>query len=205
MTEEGIRPDETVQALIRSIRRSNRLPDALNYIGYRPDKQNSDANVKLPVLTIEPVSHIRITEFNTDQVDTITQTDADGNEVTVGRVFAAEYRIDFNIAVWVASGSSYDVRNIGNNLWTALYRHDSSGPGEPFISADGTEIEGIWKVQIRDGEPHDDLTHTPSLRRWNQMVSIWAYHTFDTTEDYISSVDYPSELSGTQDDDMLSG
>lgn len=205
MTGDGIRPDASMEAVLRAVKDSGLMPASLNYIGHEPNVSGEDANIKLPVVTAQPVSNIRLSDFNTDRVDYTTGTDGSGNTVRTGRVFTAEYRLDVQLDIWVADGSSHDVDTIGNDVWTALYEHDSHGPAKAFVDENGASIESISKFQVRDGEPANNLTYTPAIRRWRQMVTLWAYHRFDTTEDYVATVDVPSELHDSDGDGVIDG
>lgn len=192
MTGDGIKPNEVINTIRTTVEGSGMFPDKMSYLEKEPDVGGSDSNIKLPILSIQPVSNIRITDFMSDKSDKVT--DDAGN--VVGRVFTAEYRLDLQLDVWVAAGSSYDEYELGNNLWTVLYEYDSLSMAEPFIGADGNEIESIWKFQVSDGEPANDLTFTPAIRRWRQDVTVWAFHRFDTTESYTTGVNTPGDLSG---------
>lgn len=195
MSDDGLNPDEAVRAVRLSVERSGEMPDSTNYIEHTPG--DSD-NTKLPVITIDPINHARITDFNTDQVGFVT--DAVGNRV--GRVFNAEYRLDLQLDVWTAEGSTHNAREIGNSLYRVLYQHSSKGPNQPLKGEDGNPIDAVWKLRVGDGQPADDLSGSPALRRWRQDLSLWAFHKFDTTMDYMSGVSYPSDLS-TDDDGTL--
>lgn len=201
MTGDGIRPDETITAVRDSIESSPNVPSDVDYLEKEPDLTGDEGNVKLPLVTIQPVSEVRITDFNTDLSDYVL--DSNGNRV--GRVFTGEYRLDLQIDIWTASGSSHDQRDIGNAVWDALYPHDSKSAGRSFTDSNGSDIQSIWKVRVGDGEPANDLAKTPTLRRWRQSLTLWAFHRFDTTEDYVATVNGPSDdgFSDSDGDGML--
>lgn len=183
------RPDELVSAVLRALDNSSRLPDDLSYLDEEPDTTGSDANVKLPVCSIQTIGGIRLDPFNTDQVDVLT--DKDGN--AVGRIYHSEYRLDLQLDVWVAEGSSHDADTLGNKVRSVLYNYDSAGPSGFLKDNQGQNITDVWRFRVGDGERRDDLTMTPSLRRWRQELALWSYEEFSTTEDYIAAVDYPQE------------
>ena len=202
MSGDGLNPDDALSAVRRTVEDSGQMPADLDYIEQEPGDE--DSNVGLPVLVLTPSSAVRITSFNTDLAGYVTDTDEDGNEVRVGRIFHAEYRLDIQLDIWTAAGSSYDERDLGNTLHDVLYRHDSHGPDLPLLDENGNVIESVWRFRVEDGEQANDLTQTPSLRRWRQDVALWAYHRFDTSEDYLAGVNYPDEFTA-DDDGTLSG
>lgn len=200
MVGEGLSPDEAVSTIRRTIEESGLMPDEVTYVEEQPGDENRD--VKLPAVVLQPLSSVRLTRFNTDRADYLYGEDDEGSEVIVGRVFISEYTMSVQLDIWTAAGSSYDERELGEKLYDALYVHDSHGPEQSFLDEDGEPIESIWRFRIDDSEPANDLTGTPTLRRWRQDVSLWSYHRFDTTEDYMTDVDVPTELT-VDDDGML--
>jgi hypothetical protein len=184
-----VRPREAVAAVRRAIEESNEMPESVSYLEHEPDTTGDDASIKLPVCAVQTIGSIRIKDFNTDQVSNIT----DDNGNVVGRKFEAEYRLDTQIDLWVAAGSSHDPDLLGNKMRTVLYNYDSAGPQGFLKDENGENITSIWKFEVGDGERRDDLTMNPSLRRWMQEVTIWANEEFSTVEDYIAAVDYPAD------------
>lgn len=177
---------------------SDDLPRSVNYLVQEADMDGHDADVKIPVVQITPVSSARITDFNTDAVERIT--DGSGNEI--GRRYHAEYQMVIQIDVLTVDDRTDDnelIRSLTNSLRNALYQYDSAGPSTKLE-------ESVWRFVVDEGERIDDLTMTPTLRRWRQDVTVWSYEVFDTTEDYIVDVNTPqaSEFNDTDDDGIIS-
>lgn len=195
-------PQTTIEAVIRSIKDSGRMPAEMSYLGYAPDVEGDDSDVTLPLIAVRPMYKVRLTPHNSDFKE--YKTDSQGNHI--GRIYASEYRLDLEVSIWTAAGSSYDVDDLGNDVRLALYKHDSSGPGLPLERSDGSPIEAIWKARVEEGQPSNDLTYTPALRRWREELTLWAYHEFDTTEDYVATVSYPAdgEMTDENDNDVVS-
>jgi len=174
-----MRPREVIEVIVSAVKNSGRLPSSTNYVGYQP---NIDTEaIKLPLLEVTTVSEARIDDHNTDEVGVIE----DDNGNAVGRVFHALYNLTIEVNVWTAHGSQYDPNQLGDEVYAALYNYDSAGPGVNLH-------DDIWRVRVGDGEPDEDFTTSPTLRRWSQEVDIWAYETFTTDEDYIVNVTPPA-------------
>jgi len=189
MQGDGLSPDEAIRQVRLAVENSGLMPDKMDYVEHEPSDND---NTGLPATIIQPLTEAQISNFNTDRVGFVT--DDDGNRV--GRVFNSEYRLDLQIDIWVAEQSDYDERTLGNNLYKALYEYSSSGPSKSLA-------DEVWRFRVGDGTTANDLTTSPVLRRWRQDFTLWAYHRFDTTEDYVSSVNYPSELSSSDGEDSL--
>lgn len=182
-------PTEAIAAIHRSIQNNADVPRRTSYLDETADIGGANDDVRLPLIETQTISQIRIEDFNTDRVGYIR--DDFGNRTA--RVFHTEYMCDFQIDVWTASGSRYDPDEMGKSIREALYMHDKAGPDKPFLDENGDPIDDIWNFRILDGGREDDLTTTPSLRRWRQDVELWAYEEFVSTEDYIESVVLPTD------------
>lgn len=175
-----MRPRDVIKEVVSAIEDSGRLPDSTNFVGYEP---NIDTEaIKLPLLEVNTMSSARIAEHNTDEQGVIT--DDSGNEV--GRVYHALYNLTLEVNVWTAQGSKFDPDALGDQVYSALYQYDSSGPAQPLA-------DDVWRVLLGDGSPDPDFTTSPTLRRWSQELDIWAFETFTTDEDYIVNVVEPAD------------
>lgn len=197
------RPNEIVSAVRKTIENSNNLPSQTSYLEHEPDLQGEDAGLHLPLVTVRPISNLRIRNFNTDRVG--YTYDAQGNQT--GRVFEAEYRLNLRINIWTAAQSSGpDVRELGEKVWDALYPHDTAGPDQPLPDMQDFDPDAVFRLTVRQGEAANDMTMTPSLRRWRMSVWAWATHEFTTTESYVTGVTIPGDgdFSDLDDDGMIS-
>lgn len=173
-----MRPREVIETVVKVIKESGKLPSKTNYVGYQP---NIDTEaIKLPLLEVATVSEARIDEHNTDEQGVIE----DDEGMAVGRVFHSLYNLTIEVNVWTAQGSQYGPNLLGDKVYSALYQYDSNGPKRSLA-------EDIWRVRVGDGEPDEDFTTSPTLRRWTQEVDIWAYEEFTTDESYIVNVQTP--------------
>lgn len=173
------RPRELIEAVVSAIQSAGTLPSGTNYVGYEP---NIDTEaIKLPLLEVVTVSEARIDDHNTDFQGVIE----DDNGNAVGQVFHALYNLTIEVNIWTAHGSQYDPDVLGDAVYSALYQYDSAGP-------DLDLHDDIWRVRVGDGEPDEDFTTSPTLRRWSQEVDLWAYETFTTDKEYIVNVTPPT-------------
>lgn len=173
-----MRPKEVIETVVDALRSSDNLPDGVNFVGYEPNIETEA--IKLPVLEVSIDGEVRLDEENTDFIGTIQ--DDNGNDV--GRVFESLYQLTLEVNIWTAQGSAYDPRELGDAVYGTLYNYDSAGPAV-------TLNDEIWRVRVGDGETDDDLTTSPTLRRWSQELDIWSSEQFTTDEEYIVNVDVP--------------
>lgn len=187
-----VSPIDSMEAVATTVAKSGELPSEMSLLLQEADTANDDADVDLPLMEIQPIEVDDVVIHNDDLVDYII--DEDGNRV--GRVYQSEYEMTIQIDIWTTKDDGYDPDDLGETLRRVLYQHSSYGIDEPFVNADGENVEAITYFRLNSGERADDILMTPTVRRWSQEVELWAYETFKTTEDYIASVDYPTDISG---------
>lgn len=172
-----VRPKEIIEAILYTLKTSDRFPDSVNYVGYTPDI-NSES-IKLPLIEVSPDLMEELSAANTDFVGYKT----DDSGARVSKIYDTEYTMTVNVAVWTAQGSKYSPRELSNKVRDALYRHETRGPNEPLQNPDNTLVDDVWHFTIEEGEHTDDLTTSPTLRRWEQQVSISANERYLTTDE----------------------
>lgn len=170
-----VRPDDLVGAVIRSLKRSGRLPEAANYMDHEP-AINTEA-VKLPVVAVSPETQVRVSETNSDLVG--YKEDDDGNRV--GRIYQSLYELPLNVAVWTAQDSRYDARELGQAIRDTLYEHDTKAEAADLHYDDGEPIDELWRFRVSQGEHTNDLTTSPPLRRWQQNITLSASEQYVVT------------------------
>lgn len=192
-------PRESLEAVKRAIDSAGRLPEEISYLLHEADAAGQDSDVSLPLIEIQPLTSERVNPNNTDFVG--FTTDDAGNHT--GRIYRSQYELSAQIDVWTAQGGRYSPDDLGEAVRRSLYQHASHGPDKPFRDENEQVIDSMFRFELGDGERADDLVQTPTLRRWRQDVVIWAYEEFKTTEDYIVSVDYPSDLHDSDGDNVI--
>lgn len=176
-----VRPQEIIEAVLFTLQNEADIPDAANFVGYTPDI-NSES-IKLPLVEVSPGPQTHISESNTDFVG--YKTDDSGREI--GRIYESLYTLQLTVAVWTAHGSRFSPREISNAVRDGLYAHDTAGPSRPLRNPDGSPVDEVWRFALQDGEQTDDLTTSPTLRRWQQNVVVSA------SEQYVTDEEDPAE------------
>lgn len=183
-----VTPRDAMETVATAVADSGKLPSDMSLLLEEADTESSDADVELPLLEVRPVEIDHVHVRNTDLVG--YTTDANGNRT--GRIYHAEYEMRISLDIWTTPRDNYDPDDLGENLRAALYPYASHGPQEPFVDGNGDPITEITYFRLDSGQRNDDLIQTPSVRRWSQEVELWASEEFQTDEDYIATVDYPS-------------
>lgn len=200
-----VTPLEALNRLKYGLEQSGELPDSVTYIVQEADFDGTNANLKLPVIQLTPVTSARITDFNTDQVSVVE----DDNGNAIGRRFHAEYQMTIQIDVLTVDGRTRDdesIQSLSDSIRRALYQYDSAGIDNPVPDKNGKATDSIWRFVSNQGQRADDESMNPTLRRWRQDVDLWSYEEFTTTEDYIVSVNIPEDgdMNDTDADGQIS-
>ncbi len=174
-----VRPQQLIESVLYTLQQSDDIPSATNFVGYTPDI-NSES-IKLPVIEVSTGPQSQLSESNTDFVG--FKTDDNGNDV--GRIYETLYTLEINVAIWTAHGSRFSPRKISDTVRDELYAHDTAGPAQPLRHPDGSPVDEVWRVILQDGEQTDDLSTSPTLRRWQQDLIVSA------SEQYITDPDEP--------------
>jgi hypothetical protein len=171
---------EARELIARAVLQDTRMPSELDVILREPDADGKDATKTLPLLLVELDEVSRPEVTNSDFVG--YKQDNSGNDVA--RVFESEWEATAQIELWTAAGSSYDVDELGEKLHEVLYSYDSRGTDECFTDADGSAVTSFWNFSLGDGSREDDLTQTPTVRRWRQLADVYGarYYVEDEEE-----------------------
>lgn len=197
-----VSPKESLQAVALAIARSGELPSEMSVLLEEADETSENADVDLPLLEIEIMDVDNVVVSNTDFVGYVT--DGSGNHT--GRVYESEYELSLDLNLWTTTDDGYDPDDLGERLRKALYPHSSYGPQKSFRDEEGAAIDQITYFTLGNGDRVDDLLMSPTVRRWNQEVELWASEEFRTDEDYITDVIFPSDgdLNDSDDNGVIS-
>jgi len=190
-----VRPQGLIEAVLVTLQNESELPSAANFVGYTPDIASE--SIKLPVIEVSPGPQEQISEMNTDLVG--YTTDDAGNRT--GKIYESLYTLELNVAVWTAHGSKFSPRDISDTVREALYAHETAGPNEPLRNPDGSPVDEVWRFAMQEGEQTDDLTTSPSLRRWQQTLLVSASEQYVTDSDAppIEQIDIADEITSSGD------
>ena len=191
-----VAPADTMDLVARNIADDDHLPNEMSVIFHEADTENEDADVDLPLLEVQLANSDRVKINNTDLAGFVVDENppnSDIDEAKTGRIYHAEYELTLELNVWTTAEDGYDANKLGEAVRTALYPYSSYGDQKPFLDEEGEPVDEIFRFIISDGTRADDLIQTPTVRRWRQEVELWACEEFVTSEDYIVSVDYPSD------------
>jgi len=195
-----VSPRSSIEAITKAIADSGKLPSELSVLLQEADQTYEDADVDLPLLEIQITEVDNVSVENTDFVG--WTTDEYGNQT--GRIYYSEYEMTLQLALWTTKDDGYDPDDLGEKLREALYPYSSYGPQESFKDDQDNSIDQIFYFRLDNGERTDDLIQTPTVRRWTQEVELWASEEFRTTEDYIVSVDFPTDENLSGSDETIS-
>lgn len=179
-------PHEILTTVRDTLDNSASVPDSVNYLVAEYDASGEDANVSLPVVQLTAVGVVNLNEFNTDLVGYVT--DSNGNQV--GRRYHSEYQMEVQVDVMTVDGrteANESIEPLTKAVRNELYKYDSAGP-------DNTLDPDVWRFHVDDAERADNLSTTPAIRRWRQDLSCWSHEVFETTEDYIATVNFPDSV-----------
>lgn len=160
---------EARELIARAVLQDSRMPSGLDVILQEPDAEGSDATKTLPLLLVELDDVSRQSVTNSDFVG--YKEDSDGNEIA--RIFESEWEATARIELWNAEGSEYNIDRLGEKVHEVLYSYDSRGTDEFFTDSDGNRVKSLWNFSLGDGSRDDDLTQTPTVRRWRQLADVY--------------------------------
>ena len=175
-----VAPNDAVHELIERIAEQGYLPDEMSVIFHEADEDNDDSDEDLPLLEVQIDSTDRPQLTNNDLVG--HKVDDSGNRIA--RVYESTYELTLELNIWTAGKTNNDPNEFGNDLRRALYPFSSHGPG---LSID----DDIYYIVIGDGAREDDIIQTPTVRKWQQEVELWAVERFSTDEEPIEEIDFP--------------
>lgn len=170
-----VRPQKLIEAVISNLQGASGIPDAVNFVGYLP---NPDVEaIKLPIISVSVNDRTNLRPYNSQFIGFVENNA--GNDVQ--RQYEMEYLLELDVQVWTAQGSQYSPRDIGDSVRTKLFDYTKHGPGLPLTHPSLGNIDEVWNFVI-DTEGHeDDLTTTPTLRRWRATIEISASEVYTTT------------------------
>jgi hypothetical protein len=160
--------DQAVEIIRDTIDRDDRIPDRMSYIIHEADTEGAHANVSLPLIEFQILDTSRDDLNNSNLTDFVFNS----NGEKVGRIFELKWEMQLQMNVWTVGGSDHDADTLGQVLRTVLYDYDTLGPDETFQDERGEPVQDIWNFKLQNGERADDLTQTPTIRRFRQSAEV---------------------------------
>lgn len=160
---------EAKEIIVSNIVNDARIPDTVDTITREPDMGGADAQKTVPLLLLAFDDTSRATHLNSDFVG--YKTDDDGNKVA--RVFQSQWETTARIEMWTADRSTHpSIEDLGPTLREVLYTFDSRSRGDPFLDDAGDPVDDIWNFSLQSGGRDDDLTTSPTIRRWVEQATV---------------------------------
>jgi len=160
---------EARELIARAVLQDTRMPSELDVIIQEPDAEGKDATKTLPLLLVELDDVERPDVTNSDFVG----YEENNNGEQIARVFESEWEATARIELWTADGSSFNIDTLGEKLHEVLYSYDNRGTDEFFTDENGNPVESLWNFSLGDGQREDELTQTPTVRRWRQLADVY--------------------------------
>lgn len=168
--------------------------NAINEIIIREvDFEGEDSAIKSPFMEITVVSNVQSDPHDTNLVG--YETDANGNRT--GRIFSASFELDLQMDIYVAAGDAgHDATDLGTELFRALRKHDEREQSLPLPDSDGNPLDDVTHFRLGDGDRNDDLSMSPSIRRWTKEARLSFKDDVSTSEPYVKTVQVQNEATG---------
>lgn len=176
-----VRVDEVLAAIRRGIEQSGRMPTNTSYRERQFDVEGVDAGVTLPAVLLTEVTTTRDQNRSTDLVGVVRDTDT--NQV-IGRIFEVGFEMVVQIDVYVVSGQTPDVSELAHRVRRALQQYDSQLRADLFPDGAGGTVGEIQHFTLEQGQPIDDLSQTPSLRRQRLSASVMFTDRLNEVDEY---------------------
>lgn len=174
------------------------MSDVQDIILETPDLDGENAHLDSPFVAIYPIDTIRSSPHDTERVDYETQ-----NGKRVGEIFRATFDAMLQIDIYVAAGDSIDATDLGWELDRALRPYDERNEAETLPDENGNPVDEITHFRAGDGERDDDLSYSPSVRRWRHESMMKFHDEVSTSRDTVEVVEVPHTTDLEQDGKMI--
>lgn len=161
-------PHEVIEAVRRAIEDASLLSEIEAVRTQLLDASGFDSATPYPLCELTIVSQVRSTRANTDYVRDVTNDDGE----VIGEILDAIWTMDLQADIFVPAVPGYSATELGGKLQKALYRYDDEVRGDLLYDATGDPYQSIAGLLVQDGQRQDDLSSSPSLRRWRQSLRV---------------------------------
>lgn len=154
--------------IARAILADSRMPSELDVILQEADGEGQDAAKTLPLLLVEFSQSSRPEYKNTEFVG--YEYNDDGEQTS--RIFERDWEATAHIELWTADGSAHNIDELADTLVSVLYGYETGTTDDLFFDENNNTVEDLWHFKLQEGFRADELTQTPSVRRWRQVAEV---------------------------------
>lgn len=179
-------PPTVVDAVAQGLKTTGRFPDTTTFLTRMADERGVDASATTPIVVANEVTTTRVDNHSENLVDYVY----DETGAQIGRVWEFVFRMRLEVDIFTAAGDSrHSMSDLASQLEHALFRYDAAARGDllpdPTAPLDSGETLGdVTEVMVGDGEPADDLTMSPSIRRRRQTIHIRFIDRLNEVDEY---------------------
>lgn len=170
---------DVLDAIIRALRDSGRLPTEMDYLNHEADDA-ADAAETFPAIELHEISD---TEDETNS--TLVRRLYDDTNSHVGNLHHFPHTLDVQMDIFTVAGNSeYNPSQLSGLVDRVLKRYDGRVRNDFFLDENGEEITQITDIRAGQGERRDGLTSNPALRRYIQRLTVDYRRELNTLEEY---------------------
>jgi hypothetical protein len=157
-----------IEAVARAIATAPRLDALSEVLTYDPNRDQEDAGVHTPAVSLSVIVNRRESP-GVDPRAGYTRTDSGAK---TGRIWERAYRMELQADIYTLQGDDHDPDTLADDLATALRRYNRDERGDFLEDADGDALSTIRDVRVTGGQRADDLTASPTIRRWRLSIEV---------------------------------
>ena len=181
---------DAARIILGTLKRDDDIPDVMSYVLHEADPEGIHGGVDVPLIEAQVLDVSRADEANTNMMAELE--DASGR--VVAKLYDQKWSMELQLDAWTVDGSDYDSDELGRSIRDVLYMHDHLGPNHPFEDESGEIVETIWDFKTLGGSRVDDLTRTPTVRRWRQRFRVKGSEQRVVPTEPIRSVDFGEDM-----------
>jgi hypothetical protein len=157
-----------IEATARAIATASRLDGLSQVLTYDPNRAQEDASVRTPTIALSVVANSR----EDPAADPLAGYTRNADGAKTGRIFERAYRMELQADIYTLQGDGHDPDTLADDLATALRRYNRDERGDFLEDADGNALSTIRDVRVTGGQRADDLTASPTIRRWRSSIEV---------------------------------
>lgn len=188
-----VSPKTAAGTIENAIEQDSSLLNSVNDVIFRdPDLEGEDSHLKSPFMAIYPIDIARSSPHDTERVGYVTDDSGD----RIGEVFRGSFDLPLQLDIYVAAGDEHnDASELGWELTKLLRPYDERNEALTLPDENGDPVTDVTHFRAGDGERADDLTRSPSVRRWRHEAMLQFVDDVEATDhiDTVRVVHTPSD------------